>query len=143
MDKWQRAFAGKLESVRMHWQERFERIAEDEVGPVFGEMDAFTTARGFSVTSPTCDTGARLYRFGLTENAYLMLYFRLHGFEAIEAQAELVVPGANPEEFLINRTHLADVNAAWVQEQFHVALDRFVDAFDAASRKQQAAEHAQ
>lgn len=138
MDKWQRSFASKLESVRMHWQERFEHVAEEAVAPVFGEFDAFTTARGFAVTSPTCDAGARHYKFGLTENAYLMLWFRLNGFEALEAHAEVVVPGENPQTFRVGLTHLSDASSEWVAEQFRGALDRFVDAFDAASRKLQA-----
>ncbi len=76
-----------------------------------------------------------MFRFGLTENAYLMMWFRLHGFEAVEAHAEIVVPGSNPVAFVVHRTHLPNADAAWVHSQFCAALDRFVEAFDQASRQ--------
>jgi hypothetical protein len=134
MDKWQRAFSGRLESVRIHWLERFEGIADVSIAPAFAEFDAFTTSRGFSVTTPACDSGARLCKFGLTENAYLLLWFRLHGFETIEAHAEVSVPGARPKGFQTARAHLNNVDTEWAREQFRAALDRFVEAFDEASR---------
>jgi len=143
MDKWQRTFASKLESVRMHWLERFERIAEESIAPAFAEFDAFTTARGFAVTSPACDAGARLYRFCLTENAYLLVWFRLQGFEAIEAQGEVCVPGSKPRALPATRAHLPNVDLEWVREQFRVSLDRFVDAFDESSKAQAARQRQQ
>jgi len=136
MDKWQRMFAGKLENVRKHWLERFERTAEELIAPAFAEYDAFTTSRGFTVTAPACDAGARLYKFGLTENGYLMMWLRLRGLEQVETHVEVYVPGSNPLGQTLSRKPIAHINGEWVHEQFRTALDRFVECFDAASRAQ-------
>ncbi|MCB9850495.1 MAG: hypothetical protein H6817_07285 [Phycisphaerales bacterium] len=134
MDKWQQTFLGKLEPVKKHWRERFEQIAHDWIGPSFHEFDQFTTAHGFTVSSPDCDAGTRVYKFGLTENGYLLLAFRMYGLERVEAHTEIIVPGNKPVESTTARASLADVNPEWVRQQFRAALDRFVDTFHQACK---------
>lgn len=134
MDKWQQTFLGRLESVKKHWLNQYERIADEWIAPAFAMFDQFTTTHGFTVSSPDCDAGTRVYKFGLTENGYLLLSFRMHGLERVEAHTEIVVPGNKPVESTTARASLDDVDVDWIKQQFREALDRFVDTFHQATK---------
>ncbi len=133
MNEWQRSFVGKLETAKKHWLSRFERMAEETLEPVLQEFAAFTGSHGFAATAPSCEAGMRLYKFGLTENGYVLLTFRLQGLESMEASAEIVVPGAGQTDIESAPCPMADVDRDWVHGRFRHALDRFVGAFAEAS----------
>lgn len=133
MNEWQRSFLGKLESARKHWVQRFEETLDDHVQLVYDEFADFTSANGFQTSAPACETGARIFKFGLTENGYVLVSFHLRGLDAVEATAEFFVPGAANPEPTRARTSLEDVSAEWARRQFEKALDRFVVSFTEAS----------
>jgi hypothetical protein len=133
MGDWQQSFLGKLESAKKQWLHRFEDAAQEHIEPAFSEFDEFTTSHGFTVSAPGCEAGTRLFKFGLTENGYLLLTFRLRGLDVVEANVEVFVPGPEHVAPVCTRKNLADVSRQWAREQFEQSLDRFIIAFGEAS----------
>ena len=132
MNDWQNSFLQKLAAAKKQWLHRFEELADDCLQPLFEEFERFTAAQGFNVQASQCEPGTRLYKFGLTENGYLLLTFRMLGLHAVVARTELFVPGqelARPEDL---QRELSDVDEKWTRQCFESALDRFVSAFGAA-----------
>lgn len=133
MNDWEQTFLRKLEEGKRLWQGRFERFAQECIQPAFTSLQSFTAAHGFSAAAPETENGIRRYKFGLTENGYLLMSFRLHGFEEIEVDQEIVVPGADSTSTSTKRSRLDDANDDWVEQQFQAGLSRFVSQFVEAS----------
>ena len=138
MKEWQRSFLGKLESAKQHWQHLFENLASESLEPVFGQFSEFTRANGFSVSAPDCEPGTRLFKFGLTENGYVLLTFRMRGLDGVAFTAEYFVPGPESVEPTQAEVNLTDAHENWFQKQFERTLDRFVVAFGEASEELEA-----
>ena len=132
MNDWQRSFQRRLEVAKKHWLHRFEEMASEHIEPVFGEFEKFTTGQGLNTTEPSCEPGTRLFKFGLTENGYLLLTFRMSRLDAIEAFAETVLPGADGPQSTSEQVSICDADRAWAQRCFETALDRFIVAFGEA-----------
>ncbi len=129
MNKWQERFSQKVEVIRNTSRDRFEEMALDQMVPVFDEFSEFAKMQSLQVTSPLAKNGIRTFKFGITENAYLLMTFRLAGLEACEANTEFCVP--NHEKLPAHREVAAfrDLNAPWTRKFFEKALDRFLDAY--------------
>ena len=138
MNDWQRSFLGKLESAKKHWQQRFEDSANEHLEPVFERFAEFTRGNGFSVSAPDCEPGTRLFKFGLTENGYVLLTFRMRGLDGVSFTAEYFVPGPQNVESTQAETQVADAPDTWFQKLFERSLDRFVVAFGEASEELEA-----
>lgn len=129
MNKWQERFSQKLGRVRNAARDQFEQAIEGSVTPVFEEFREFTTQQGFCATAPVSKTGIRTFKFAMTENAYVLVTFRVAGFEHCETQSELFVPGKEKEASTPTHVELNDMDVGWTRRIFERTLDRFVDAF--------------
>ena len=132
MNDWQRSFLPKLETAKKQWLHKFEQFAAKHLEPVFHEFDEFATTHGFSVTAPPCEPGTRLFKFGLTENGYTLITYRVSGLESVEAFAEVFVPGSEDVEPVSDEANICEADQRWVRQQFEQALDHFIVAFSAA-----------
>jgi hypothetical protein len=132
MNDWQRTFLQKLETAKKQWLHKFERFAEDTVEPAFAVFEDFTAGNGFRVTASPCEPGTRIYKFAVTENGYVMITFRMHGLEEVEASSAMFVPGLGGREPTVRRTTLCEATSAWVEAEFQSGLDGFVDLFGEA-----------
>jgi len=129
MSKWQEKFSQKLGRVRIAARDQFERAIERSVAPVFEEFREFTTQQGFCATVPVAKNGIRTFKFAMTENAYLLINFRVAGFEHCETQAELFVPGKDKEVSTPAHVELGEMDSNWTCRVFERTLDHFVDEF--------------
>lgn len=132
MNDWQRSFLAKLETARKQWLHKFETCVTDSLNPVFNEFHEFMKPKGFNVSAPRCESGTRRFKFGLTENGYMLIAFRWRGLETMEVRAEIVVPGSKHVEPTCEEANLCDVDQRWARQQFERALDRFIVALAAA-----------
>ena len=132
MNEWQRAFLQKLETAKKQWLHRFEQFAADFLEPTFEHFSEFTGSHGFSVMTPPCEPGNRLYKFSLTENGYVLLTFRMLGLEEVEARSDIFLPGVGSLEPVTNHANLCDAGPAWLEQQFQGGLERFIIAFGEA-----------
>lgn len=129
MNKWQERFSQKVEVIRIASRDRFEEAAIQNLLPVFEEFSEFTRTRGLQAMAPAPTSGMRTFRFAITENAYVLMTFRLSGLETCEANAEFFVPHDKNAETLRDHAKFRDLNLKWARQFFERALDRFVDAY--------------
>ena len=132
MNDWQRSFLPKLEAAKKQWLHKFEDFATTLLEPVFSDFDNFATTHGFAVSAPACDSGMRLFKFGLTENGYVLFTFRMHGLEGVEVYSEVYVPSHDKEEPTCAQAILYNADRDWVSRQFQEGLDRFIVVFTTA-----------
>ena len=129
MNNWQKKFAEKVELVRKTARTQFHELADRILAPVFEEFRGFTSAQGFCATAPVRKPDVWALKFAMTENAYLLMTFRLAGFEHCELQTDVFVPGHGKHACTPIHIELASFDEAWVRRMFELALDQFVNRF--------------
>lgn len=129
MNDWQKRFSQKVELVRGTARQQFEELCERIISPTFEEYRSFTTAQGFCATAPVKKADVRAFKFAMTENTYLLMTFRLAGFEHCELQSDLFIPGEDKHACTPVHVELSDLDVGWTRRMFEHALDAFVDRF--------------
>jgi len=128
MNQWQERFSRKVESLRAASRERFDALAVSILSPLFQEYSEFVSRQGLSCSAPLNKPGLRSFRFGVSENAYLLLSFRVSGPERAEFHAEFSIPGRGGLEPINESVSLSDLDAVRAKGFFESSLDRFLDA---------------
>ena len=126
MNQWQQSFAKRVEVLRDSAVARFERFAEDVIVGVYEEYSGFTAQHEFRPSAPPPQRGVRFYKFALSEDAYVLLFFRARGLDAVEFDYECSAPGrgcANGEKVSVS---VAEAGRGWVERRFQTALDHLV-----------------
>ena len=135
MQDWKKQFVQKVELVRETARDRFDEMVESTLQPVFESLRQFTNQQGLVATATVTKPGLRTFKFAMTENAYLMVSFRLAGFEFCEVQSDSFVPGNEKHASTPMHVEFAKFDATWVQNVFQQALDHFMESYvDALSR---------
>lgn len=129
MNEWQRTFLQKLEQGKKKWRKRLEEFLTDRVEPVFAEFEEFAVKNGFEVSAPKCDKSVRLFKFGLTENGYIIFRFGQRGVDRAEARYEAFLPGRDRPACEANHVQIVDADEHWVEHQFQQGLDHLVTEF--------------
>ncbi len=129
MNDWQKRFSQKVETVRNASSERFEVLANRELTLAFKEFQQFTAQQGLTASAPLTKPGIRTFKFAMTENAYVLLTFKLKGLESFELLSEFVIPSRGKLPPINQTVDLAEVTDVWTRRAFEQALDHFVDAF--------------
>lgn len=126
MNQWQQNFAKRVELLRESAVAKFEHFAEDVIAGVYEEYSAFTGQYEFRATAPPPQRGVRFYKFALSEDAYVLLFFRARGLDAVECDYECSSPGhgcTNGDKVSVS---LAEAGRGWVERRFQTALDDLV-----------------
>ena len=71
----------------------------------------------------------RTFRFGITENAYVLVTFRVSTLEHCESHTEFYMPHHSKLDPIGERLPFNDVEPAWARRIFEQSLDGFVDAY--------------
>lgn len=129
MNDWQQKFLGKVDVLRSASRDQFEHSSEQIVIQIFEEFREFTSQQSLTATTPIIKPGIRTFKFSMTENTYLMITFRLAGFDHCEAQSEFFVPGHQKITSSPAHVELPNLDATWVRTIFEQSLDRFIDSF--------------
>lgn len=129
MNDWQQKFLGKVDVLRGASRDQFEQSSEQIISHIFEEFREFTSQQSLSATAPIFKPGIRSFKFSLTENTYLIITFRLAGFDHCEAQSEFLVPGHQKIASTPAHIELPNLDAAWVRTIFEQSLDRFIDSY--------------
>ncbi len=136
MNDWQKNFLDKVDVLRGASRDQFEQSSEQIVEQIFEEFKEFTSQQSMCATAPIIKPGIRTFKFSLTENTYLMITFRLAGFDHCEAQSEFFVPGHQKITSTPAQVELPNLDANWVRTIFEQSLDRFVDSYVQSLGKQ-------
>lgn len=129
MSDWKKRFSQKLDVVKDASRDQFDQVGDQALAQLFDEFRDFTAAQGFAVAKPVSKPGMRIYRFGVAENCYTLLTFRLAGLEQAELHAEWIVPGWDKSQPLVERVDLANFDMGWARRMFERVLDQFLDAY--------------
>lgn len=129
MNKWQDRFTQKVETVRTASRDRFEKMAEEVLTPLFEEYREFTAGQGLQSAVPLAKGGIRAFKFSIGENAYVLLTFRLMGLEQVEVHIENFVPRQAKHAPSSERVEMPVLDAPWARRKFEEALDGFVDTY--------------
>lgn len=136
MNEWQQNFTSKMHKLRDQVSRKFDVFADETVNPVFEEFSEFAGRCDFRCTTPVSQEGARLFKFGLTEDGYLLTAFRPKGMGEIEFDFECYAPGQGQVESKRSLVTWVDANQEWVRRCFETALDCFVGCFSAQGTAQ-------
>jgi hypothetical protein len=134
MDKWQQDFSSKLNCLREGWSEQFEDIACDLLDPIFTGISEFVRRCDMQPATFPEQKGMRSYKFGLCEDAYVMLYFRPKGVDQIECDYECFLPRAGKVSGVKSSASARSAERPWAEGCFRMALDDLVSRFSEARK---------
>jgi hypothetical protein len=135
MEKWQQEFASRVANLRESWTQQFEDIARNMLDPLFEKMAEFTRRCEMQASIVTEQTGLRLYKFALCEEAYVMLYFRPRGIDQIEGDYECFLPRVGKVNGVKSSSVATQADQKWAQQCFRMALDDLVTRFSEVRRE--------
>jgi hypothetical protein len=140
MSQWQQNFAKRVDVLRESAIKEFEGFADEVLDRTYEEYAAFTSQHDFHNSAPSHQRGTRFYKFALSEDAYVLLYFRARGIDAVEYEYECCVPGRGCAEGEKAGVALAEAGQAWVERRFQEALDDLVNRIAQAGPVEKPAE---
>ena len=129
MNAWQQQFVQKMEGLREQGFRRFDAFVDEVVDPTFEAFQEFTSSCDFQASTPQHQKGQRSYRFSLTEDVYVLNFFRAKGVAEVEHEWEACVPGHGRVKGSVTTTGVVSADDAWVEACFQKALDGFVGGF--------------
>jgi len=133
MNQWQQSFAKRVDALRETAVKKFEHLADEVLAGAYEEYAAFTAQHELHPSAPQPQSGTRFYKFALSEDAYVLLFFRARGLDAVECEYECSVPGKGCTNSDKVSTPVAEATRAWVERRFQTALDDLVNQVAAAS----------
>lgn len=129
MNAWQQQFTQKMEGLREQSFQRFDRFVDEVVTPTFEAFREFTSSCDFEASTPQHQKGQRTYKFSLTEDVYVLNFFRARGVAEVEHEWEACVPGQGRVKGGVTVAGVGSADDAWVEACFQKALDGFVSGF--------------
>ena len=139
MNRWQEQFAQQMDALCAQSSTWFDRFADDVLEPTLESMTGFLDRWNYEITLPPCEPGRRTFRFGLTEDGYMLLWFRLEGFDTLQCEYEYSLPGVGRVQGVRTTAGLRSADSDWVDSCFQMALGAFVVKFlEMGNRKRMA-----
>jgi len=129
MNEWQNRFSAKIETLRDNASQRFERFAANVLEDVHQDLVEFAARHEFQCSTPQAQNGNRTYKFALTEDGFVLIYFKVHGVAEVACSYECYLPGQGRVVTRQKSRELVEADSAWVESCFQSALDEFVDSF--------------
>lgn len=126
MGEWEKSFSRRLGKLREAWSTEFQRVAEQEIQPAYGELEQFLNANGFSATQPQANAEMWSFRFSLGEDVYVLVSYKLRGSSDVEATTEIVVPGKDNLKPAKTTEAIHRVTVGWAENVFRQAMDQFL-----------------
>lgn len=141
-NKWKEGFTGKVEALRDKWRQKFDVLASETLEPVFDELTEFVQQWDFQGSAPQTQSAVRTFKFALAENAYVLVFFRSKGLDAVQWLYECALPGEGTVKSRVSDAHVTEVTKEWATECFQTALDEFVAKLNEVECTQEIAEPA-
>ena len=129
MNRWEQQFSEQMDALCAQSSSWFQRFTNETLEPVFETVSEFVARWHYEVTTPACEPQRRAFRFGLTENGYLLIWFKLEGFDALECEYEYSLPGVGRVSGVRTTGSLREAGQEWVEGCFQMALNTFVARF--------------
>jgi hypothetical protein len=140
VDKWNQQFATRVATLRDEWAEQFETLVGGMLDAMYRELSEFAGRCELEADQPREQKGLRLYKFALSEDAYVLLYFRPKGVARVEFEYECSLPGAGRIEGGKSLTSSQRNQKQWAESCFRLALDDLIGRFADMCKSAQAQE---
>lgn len=129
MNDWQKKFSTKIGALRDKAAQRFEQFAARVLEQTHEEFVDFASRHEFHCSTPQTQNGSRTYKFALTEDGFVLVYFRSHGIAEVACSFECYIAGEGRTVTREKTREQVEADARWVESCFQNALDEFVDVF--------------
>jgi hypothetical protein len=129
MNEWQERFARQMNKIREQSAGRFQKFSDDVLEPVFNDLSEFVAQWDMRATEPQNQNDRRTFKFALTEDAYVLLNFRLHGVEAVECGYECWIPGIGRQPGGHAHMNLSEADRSWAESFFQACLDHLASQY--------------
>lgn len=123
MNEWEREFARRMELVREQSTTSLEQYLKDDVQAAFDAVSNFLSQWRFQVSTPQSQAGRRCFKFALTEDAYVLVMFRLEGIDSLECECEYSLPLVGRVAGTRWSCSLRKIDRQWAETCFQKALD--------------------
>ncbi|MCH8210351.1 MAG: hypothetical protein IIB99_03155 [Planctomycetes bacterium] len=132
MGKWEEHFATRMNALHHASSGNFDDLVQAEIMPAFEDLKSFVTSGGFTaVAMKGCDK-IRPFRFSLSKEMFIDLFFRRRGPAEVTASFQLHHPFTERREAVVLETvPLSSVTEGWARQQFQVCLDEFLTEVEA------------
>ena len=132
MSTWEERFASRMNALHHASSGNFDDLVKAEIHPAFESVKPFVTSGGFSAETKKGCENIRHYRFMLSKDMYIDLYFTRRGPCEVSSTFQLHDPFSKKREAVKMETiPLADVTEGWARQQFEVCLDEFLGEVEA------------
>lgn len=142
MNQWEQQFAEQMEALCAQSTSCFSHFAEHVLEPAFEAVSSFVERWHYETSTPSCEQGRRAFRFGLTEDAYVLVWFRLDGLDMLECEYEYGLPQHGRVSGVRTTGSLRSADEQWARSCFQMALSNFVTKFLEAGNRQHTPEMA-
>ena len=132
MGKWEEHFATRMNALHHASSGNFDDLVQAEIMPAFEDLKNFVTSGGFSaVAMKGCDK-IRPFRFSLSKEMFIDLFFTRKGPAEVTASFQLHHPFTERREAVkLETVPLSSVTEGWACQQFQVCLDEFLTEVEA------------
>ncbi len=132
MGKWEEHFATRMNALHHASSGNFDKLVQAEIMPAFEDLKSFVTSGRFTaVAMKGCDK-IRPFRFSLSKEMFIDLFFRRRGAAEVTASFQLHHPFTERREAVVLETvPLSSVTEGWARQQFQVCLDEFLTEVEA------------
>ena len=132
MGKWEEHFATRMNALHHASSGNFDDLVQAEIMPAFEDLKTFVTSGGFAaIAMQGCDK-IRPFRFSLSKEMFIDLFFTRKGPAEVTASFQLHHPFTKKREAVILETvPLSSVTEGWARQQFQVCLDEFLTEVEA------------
>lgn len=131
--EWQNQFGKRLSSLRAQLEQRFAKVAVEQLAPAFADLEIFLTSGGIDCSALTKTRDSRAYGFMLGEECGTEVTFHLTSGAMVEARCRIVSAAGDRPWTTLSTVALARLSAGWATLQFRTALDRMLDAAESAA----------
>lgn len=123
MTEWEKEFSKKMESLHEQSTTSLERFLQEDLQTAYTALSSFLSQWKFQASTPQVQAGRRSFKFALTEDAYVIVTFRLEGVDSLECESEYGLPATGRVSGTRHNSSLRKVDRQWGEACFQKALD--------------------
>ncbi len=140
MNDWEKDFSKRMESLHAQSATCLERFLQEDLEAAFASFTNFLSQWKFQTSTPQTQAGRRAFKFALTEDAYVIVTFRLDGLDLVECESECSLPMVGRVPGTRVTTSLRKVDRQWGESCFQKALDALLAKLSEADLKKKSRE---
>jgi len=132
MGNWEAQFSSRMNALHHASSGNFDDLVQAEIMPAFEDLKTFVTSGGFAATAMKGCDKIRPFRFSLSKEMFIDLFFRRRGPAEVTASFQLHHPFTERREAVVLETvPLSSVTEGWARQQFQICLDEFLSEVEA------------